>query len=126
MSWTFEKVNIDLLDNLTLNSHEKLLYILISRFKNCKHGVNVSNKYLLRRTGIKSEATLRKYLDNLTMFGLVARHQPNRNRANNYTFDKEKMQQIIRMNNGKRSRISKSIKEKYTTKSYPKKLTGGL
>ena len=42
MSWTFEKVDIELLDNLTLNSHEKLLYILISRFKNCKNGVNVS------------------------------------------------------------------------------------
>tara|TARA_R100001463_G_scaffold102237_1_gene156681 strand:+ start:52 stop:459 length:408 start_codon:yes stop_codon:yes gene_type:complete len=125
MSWTFEKVNIDLLDNLTLNSHEKLLYILISRFKNCKHGVNVSNKYLLRRTGIKSEATLRKYLDNLTMFGLVARHQPNRNRANNYTFDKEKMQQIIRMNNGKRSRISKSIKEKIHNKKLSQEINRG-
>jgi hypothetical protein len=33
MSWTFEKVGIDLLDNLNLNSHEKLLYILICRFK---------------------------------------------------------------------------------------------
>ena len=42
MSWTFEKVDIELLDNLVLNSHEKLLYILISRFKNCKNGVNVS------------------------------------------------------------------------------------
>ena len=63
----------------------------------------------MKRTGIKSEITLRKYLDNLTMFGLLARHQPNRNRANNYTFEKNKMQEIIRMNNGKRNRISKFI-----------------
>ena len=116
MSWTFEKVDVELLDNLNLNSHEKLLYILNRRFQNCKYGVNVSNKYLMRRTGIKSEATLRKYLDNLTLFGLVARHQPKRNKANNYTFDRNKMQEIIRMNNGKRQRISKSIKQKIHSK----------
>ena len=116
MSWTFEKVDIELLDNLNLNSHEKLIYILICRFKNCKNGINVSNKYLMRRTGIKSEPTLRKYLDNLTLFGLLARHQPNRNRSNNYTFDRNKMQEIIRMNNGKRQRISKSIKQKILNK----------
>ena len=116
MSWTFEKVDIELLDNLNLNSHEKLIYILICRFKNCKNGINVSNKYLMRRTGIKSEPTLRKYLDNLTLFGLLARHQPNRNRSNNYTFDRNKMQEIIRMNNGKRQRISKSIKQKILSK----------
>ena len=116
MSWTFEKVDIELLDNLNLNSHEKLIYILICRFKNCKNGINVSNKYLMRRTGIKSELTLRKYLDNLTLFGLLARHQPNRNRSNNYTFDRNKMQEIIRMNNGKRQRISKSIKQKILSK----------
>ena len=92
MSWTFEKVDIELLDNLNLNSHEKLLYILICRFQNCKKGINISNKYLMRRTGIKSEVTLRKYLDNLTLFGLIARHQPKRNKANNYTFDRNKMQ----------------------------------
>ena len=116
MSWTFEKVDIELLDNLNLNSHEKLIYILICRFKNCKNGINVSNKYLMRRTGIKSEPTLRKYLDNLTLFGLLARHQPNRNKSNNYTFDRNKMQEIIRMNNGKRQRISKSIKQKILNK----------
>ena len=121
----FEKFDKDLINNKNLNSHEKLLYILISRFKNCKHGVNVSNKYLMRRTGIKSEATLRKYLDNLTMFGLLARHQPNRNRANNYTFEKNKMQQIIRMNNGKRSRISKSIKEKIHSKKLSHEINKG-
>ena len=125
MSWTFEKVDVELLDNLNLNSHEKLLYILIRRFQNCKYGVNVSNKYLMRRTGIKSEATLRKYLDNLTLFGLVARHQPKRNKANNYTFDRNKMQEIIRMNNGKRQRISKSIKQKIHSKKLSLEITNG-
>ena len=125
MSWTFDKVDVELLDNLNLNSHEKLLYILIRRFQNCKYGVNVSNKYLMRRTGIKSEATLRKYLDNLTLFGLVARHQPKRNKANNYTFDRNKMQEIIRMNNGKRQRISKSIKQKIHSKKLSQEINNG-
>jgi len=125
LSWTFEKVDVELLDNLNLNSHEKLLYILIRRFQNCKYGVNVSNKYLMRRTGIKSEATLRKYLDNLTLFGLVARHQPKRNKANNYTFDRNKMQEIIRMNNGKRQRISKSIKQKIHSKKLSQEINNG-
>lgn len=79
----------------------------------------------MKRTGIKSEITLRKYLDNLTMFGLLARHQPNRNRANNYTFEKNKMQEIIRMNNGKRNRISKSIKEKIHNKKLSQEIHKG-
>ena len=79
----------------------------------------------MKRTGIKSEITLRKYLDNLTMFGLFARHQPNRNRANNYTFEKNKMQEIIRMNNGKRNRISKSIKEKIHNKKLSQEINKG-
>ena len=125
MTWTFEKVDVDLLDNLNLNSHEKLLFILIRRFKNCKHGVNVSNKYLMRRTGIKSEATLRKYLDNLTLFGLIARHQPQRDKANNYTFDRGKMQEIIRMNRGKRQRISQSIKAGIRQKKLSQEINKG-
>ena len=112
MSWTFEKVNIELLDNLNLNSHEKLIYILLRRFRNCKTGINVSNKYLMRRTGIKSEATLRKYVDNLTLFGLIARQQPQRNKPNRYTFDRSEMQYIIRMNRGKRKIISEKTKAK--------------
>tara|TARA_Y100000004_G_C8592863_1_gene277241 strand:+ start:159 stop:428 length:270 start_codon:yes stop_codon:yes gene_type:complete len=79
----------------------------------------------MRRTGIKSEATLRKYLDNLTLFGLLARHQPNRNKANNYTFERNKMQEIIRMNNGKRSRISRSIKEKIHNKKLSQEINRG-
>ena len=125
LTWTFEKVDIELLDNLNLNSHEKLLYILIKRFKNCKNGINVSNKYLMRRTGIKSEATLRKYLDNLTLFGLLARHQPKRNKANNYTFNKDDMQHIIRMNLGKRKKIGQTIKQKLHQKKLSEEIKTG-
>ena len=110
MTWTFEKVDIELLDNLNLNSHEKLLYILIKRFQNCKNGINVSNKYLMRRTGIKSKITLRKYLDNLSLYGLCARYQPGQKKTNTYTFDRNEMQSFIRMQLGKKKAMSKKMK----------------
>ena len=125
MSWTFEKVDIELLENINLNSHEKLIYILLRRFKNCKTGINVSNKYLMKRTGIKSEATLRKYVDNLTLFGLIARQQPDRNKPNRYTFDRNEMQHIIRMNRGKRKKISDNIKLKLHEKKLNEEITKG-
>ena len=110
MSWTFEKVDIDLLDNLNLNSHEKLLFILISRFKNVKNGINITNTYLMKRTGIQSKVTLRKYLDRLANFGLVARNQPHFKKPNKFTFDKNQMQEFIRTNNGRRKKMSKIMK----------------
>ena len=125
MSWTFEKVDIELLDNLNLNSHEKLIYILLRRFKNCKTGINVSNKYLMKRTGIKSEVTLRKYVDNLTLFGLIARQQPDRNKPNRYTFDRSEMLHIIRMNRGKRKKISDNIKLKLHEKKLNEEILKG-
>jgi len=117
MSWTFEKVDINLLDNLNLNSHEKLLYILISRFKNVKNGINITNSYLMKRTGIQSKVTLRKYLDRLANFGLVARNQPNFKKPNRFTFDKTQMQEFINTNNGRRRKMSKIMK---ATKSQQK------
>ena len=117
MSWTFEKVDVELLDNLNLNSHEKLLFILISRFKNVKNGINITNTYLMKRTGIQSKVTLRKYLDRLANFGLVARNQPHFKKPNRFTFDKTQMQEFIRTNNGRRKKMSKIIK---ATKSQQK------
>ena len=111
MTWTFEKVDIELFDNLNLNSHEKLIYILLCRFKNCKKGVNVTNSYLLKRTGIKSKVTLRKYLDNLALYGLVARNQPQKRQPNHFTFEKDKMQEFIRINVSRRKQLSKKMKE---------------
>ena len=108
MSWTFEKVDVELLDNLNLNSHEKLIYILLKRFKNCKTGINVSNKYLMKRTGIKSKITLRKYLDNLALYGLCARRQPEKKKPNQYTFDKNEMQYFIRQQLSRKKDVNKS------------------
>ena len=127
MSWTFEKVDIELLDNLNLNSHEKLIYILLRRFRNCKNGINVSNKYLMKRTGIKSKITLRKYLDNLSLYGLCARRQPEKKKANQYTFDKNEMQYFIRQQLGRKKSMSKKMKKikaknKYETAIKDKKV----
>ena len=127
MSWTFEKVDIELLDNLNLNSHEKLIYILLRRFRNCKNGINVSNKYLMKRTGIKSKITLRKYLDNLSLYGLCARRQPEKKKANQYTFDKNEMQYFIRQQLGRKKSMSKKMKQikaknKYETAIKDKKV----
>ena len=118
MSWTFEKVDIELLDNLNLNSHEKLIYILICRFKRHKNGVNVTNNYLLKRTGIKSKATLRKYLDRLANFGLCARNQPAKRKPNKFTFDKQEMQDFIRINMSRRNKLSKAMKKIKADKKY--------
>ena len=79
----------------------------------------------MKRTGIKSEATLRKYVDNLTLFGLIARQQPDRNKPNRYTFDRNEMQHIIRMNRGKRKKISDNIKLKLHEKKLNEEITKG-
>ena len=121
----FEKFDKELINNKNLNSHEKLIYVICKSFEFAPNGCRISHKYLMRRTGIKSEITLRKYLDNLTLFGLIARHQPKRNKANNYTFDRNKMQEIIRMNNGKRQRISTSVKTGIRQKKLSQEINNG-
>ena len=118
MSWTFEKVDVELLDNLNLNSHEKMLYILISRFKNVKGGINITNTYLMKRTGIKSKVTLRKYLDKLALFGLVAWNQPHFKKPNKFTFEKTQMQEFININTGRRRKMSKIMKTTKQQKRY--------
>ena len=118
MSLTFEKVDVELLDNLNLNSHEKMLYILISRFKNVKGGINITNTYLMKRTGIKSKVTLRKYLDKLALFGLVARNQPHFKKPNKFTFEKTQMQEFININTGRRRKMSKIMKTTKQQKRY--------
>ena len=107
-----------MLDNLNLNSHEKLIYILLKRFKNCKTGINVSNKYLMKRTGIKSKITLRKYLDNLALYGLCARRQPEKKKPNQYTFDKNEMQYFIRQQLSRKKVMSKKMKQIKAKRKY--------
>ena len=103
----FEKIDKDLLNNRALNSHEKLIYIICKSFENAPNKCRISHKYLMIRTGIKTKATLIRYLDRLTLFGLLARKQID-NGTCHYVFDKETMQQYIQHNQNKRRKIKLS------------------
>ncbi len=106
----FEKFDKDLINNKNLNSHEKLIYVICKSFEFAPNGCRISHKYLLKRTGIKTVATLTKCLDRLTLFGLLARKQIN-NGTNHYVFEKNLMQDYIQHNLNKRRKI-KLAKEK--------------
>jgi len=68
----FEKIDKDLINNRALNSHEKLIYIICKSFENAPRGCRISHKYLMLRTGIKTQPTLIRCLDRLTLFGMLA------------------------------------------------------
>ena len=103
----FEKIDKDLLNNRALNSHEKLIYIICKSFENAPRGCRISHKYLMLRTGIKTQPTLIRCLDRLTLFGMLARKQIE-NGTCHYVFDKPTMQEYIQHNLNKRRRISLS------------------
>jgi len=103
----FEKVDKDLINNRALNSHEKLIYIICKSFKNAPRGCRISHKYLMQRTGIKTQPTLIRCLDRLTLFGMLARKQIE-NGTCHYVFDKKTMQEYIQHNLNKRRKISLS------------------
>ena len=106
----FEKFDKELINNKNLNSHEKLIYVICKSFEFAPNGCRISHKYLMKRTGIKTVATLTKCLDRLTLFGLLARKQIN-NGTNQYVFEKNQMQDYIQHNLNKRRKI-KLAKEK--------------
>ena len=103
----FEKIDKGLINNRALNSHEKLIYIICKSFENAPRGCRISHKYLMQRTGIKTQPTLIRCLDRLTLFGMLARKQIE-NGTCHYVFDKKTMQEYIQHNLNKRRRISLS------------------
>jgi len=103
----FEKIDKDLLNNRALNSHEKLIYIICKSFENAPNKCRISHKYLMQRTGIKTQPTLIRCLDRLTLFGMLARKQIE-NGTCHYVFDKPTMQEYILHNTNKRKKISLS------------------
>ena len=111
----FEKIDKDLLNNRNLNSHEKLIYIICKSFERAPRGARISHKYLMLRTGIKTKKTLIKCLDNLSLYGLMARKQIGQGTCH-YVFDKSTMQDYIRHNINKRKKISLTKNRKF--KSY--------
>ena len=103
----FEKIDKDLINNRALNSNEKLIYVICKSFENAPRGCRISHKYLMQRTGIKTQPTLIRCLDRLTLFGMLARKQIE-NGTCHYVFDKKTMQEYIQHNLNKRRRISLS------------------
>ena len=69
----------------------------------------------MQRTGIKTKKTLIKALDNLSLYGLMARKQIGQGTCH-YVFDKPTMQEYIRHNINKRKKISLTKNRKF--KSY--------
>ena len=61
----------------------------------------------MQRTGIKTQPTLIRCLDRLTLFGMLARKQID-NGTCHYVFDKPTMQEYIQHNLNKRRKISLS------------------
>ena len=73
----------------------------------------------MQRTGIKTKKTLIKCLDNLSLYGLMARKQIGQG-SNEYVFEKKQMQEYIQHNINKRKKISLSKNKQF--KSYMKNL----
>ena len=115
----FEKIDKDLLNNRFLTANEKIIYVICYSYKNAPYGCRVSHKYLMQRTGIKTKKTLIRCLDNLSLYGLLARKQIGQG-SNDYVFDKPTMQEYIQHNINKRKKISLSKNKQF--KSYMKNL----
>jgi len=111
MSWSFEKVDITVLDDKLLNANEKLILILCKRFKNAPSGIRLTHRYFMDRTGIKDYRTLVKCLDRLVLLGHLAFHQPQKNRANKFTFNKDEMRDFVVKNLARRKAQSKAMKQ---------------
>jgi len=112
----FEKITKDILDSFELNSHEKIIYVILKSFEHAPRGIRVSLKYLQERTGIKSRGTIIKYLDRLQNLGYVARFKTHLEQTSIYTLDKSKRQESIKRNNQFRKFIKVGIKKKSTKK----------
>ena len=75
----FVKIDYDILNSFNLNSHEKIIYVILKSFEHAPRGIRVSLNYLMERTGIKSKMTLIKHLDRLQSLGMIVRHKPDMN-----------------------------------------------
>jgi len=104
----FEKITKDILDSFVLNSHEKIIYVILKSFEKAPRGIRVSLNYLMDRTGIKSKMTLIKHLDRLQSLGLIVRHKPSSNETSVYYLSSKNRQNIL----NKQTNYRKSLKTK--------------
>lgn len=104
----FEKITKDILDSFVLNSHEKIIYVILKSFEKAPRGIRLSLRYLMDRTGIKSKMTLIKHLDRLQSLGLIVRHKPSSNETSVYYLGSKNRQSIL----NKQTNYRKSLKNK--------------
>lgn len=112
----FEKITKDILDSFVLNSHEKIIYVILKSFEKAPRGIRVSLNYLMDRTGIKSKMTLIKHLDRLQSLGLIVRHKPSSNETSVYYLSSKNRQNILNKQNNYRKSLKTKMKLRWNVK----------
>lgn len=112
----FEKITKDILDSFVLNSHEKIIYIILKSFEKAPRGIRVSLQYLQDRTGIKSKMTLIKHLDRLQSLGLIVRHKPSSNETSVYYLSNSNRQSLLTKQKNYRASLKKGMKLRWNVK----------
>jgi len=112
----FEKITKDILDSFVLNSHEKIIYVILKSFEKAPRGIRVSLQYLQDRTGIKSKMTLIKHLDRLQSLGLIVRHKPSSNETSVYYLNSKNRQNILNKQNNYRKSLKTKMKLRWNVK----------
>ena len=112
----FEKITKDILDSFILNSHEKIIYVILKSFEKAPRGIRVSLNYLMDRTGIKSKMTLIKHLDRLQSLGLIVRHKPSSNETSVYYLSSKNRQNILNKQTNYRTSLKTKMKLRWNVK----------
>ena len=112
----FEKITKDILDSFFLNSHEKIIYVILKSFEKAPRGIRVSLQYLQDRTGIKSKMTLIKHLDRLQSLGLIVRHKPSSNETSVYYLSSSNRQSLLTKQKNYRASLKKGMKLRWNVK----------
>ena len=112
----FEKITKDILDSFVLNSHEKIIYVILKSFEKAPRGIRVSLQYLKDRTGIKSKMTLIKHLDRLQSLGLIVRHKPSSNETSVYYLSSSNRQSLLTKQKNYRASLKKGMKLRWNVK----------
>ena len=112
----FEKITKDILDSFVLNSHEKIIYVILKSFEKAPRGIRVSLQYLQDRTGIKSKMTLIKHLDRLQSLGLIVRHKPSSNETSVYYLSSSNRQSLLTKQKNYRASLKKGMTLRWNVK----------
>ena len=112
----FEKITKNILDSFVLNSHEKIIYVILKSFEKAPRGIRVSLQYLQDRTGIKSKMTLIKHLDRLQSLGLIVRHKPSSNETSVYYLSSSNRQSLLTKQKNYRASLKNGMKLRWNVK----------